>query len=106
MAKKAPSKTPVNVTKKAVRKTTSKAQLSIEKVSEQVLAKLQSLKLEPGLQNDIEWCLGSFKHDKNPIGLYEMGKRALLVLKSAKDKNAKAVPSTLIASLTKVLASK
>jgi hypothetical protein len=77
--------------------------LAIEKVSEQVLAKLQSLNIETGLQADIQWCLGSYRYDKNPVGLYEMGRKALPVLKSVAEKNKKAVSAKLIADLEKAL---
>jgi len=77
--------------------------LAIEKVSEQVLGKLQSLNIETGLQADIQWCLGSYRYDKNPVGLYEMGRKALPVLKSVAEKNKKAVSAKLIADLEKAL---
>ncbi|QOI98901.1 MAG: hypothetical protein HRU69_10760 [Flammeovirgaceae bacterium] len=78
----------------------------MEKVSEQVLSKLQTLNIEAGLQADIQWCLGSYRYDKNPVGLYEMGHKALPVLKAAAEKNKKSVSSKLIADLEKALKSK
>lgn len=80
--------------------------LAIEEVSKQVLSKLQSLNIEAGLQADIQWCLGSYGYDKNPVGLYEMGHKALPVLKAAMEKNKKSVPAKLIADLEKALKSK
>ncbi|MFN3840309.1 MAG: hypothetical protein ACK4RF_06345 [Cyclobacteriaceae bacterium] len=101
MAKAATKKSDVRVsTKPTAKKTTT---LAIEKVCEQVLTKLQSLNLEAGLQADIQWCLGSYRHDKNPIGLYEMGRKAVPVLKAAMEKNKKAVSARLIADLEKAL---
>ena len=84
----------------------TKASAAIDQVAEQVLGKLRTLNLEHGLQNDIEWCLGSYRHDQNPSGLYEMVARALPVLQEAKKKQARAIPATLLTSITKVLASK
>lgn len=77
--------------------------VSIEKISEQVLEKLQSLNSEPQLQADIAWCLGSYRYDKNPIGLIQKGSEALAVFKTLKTKSAKAVPAKLITDLEKAL---
>ncbi len=104
MAKAATKKTPTgkSSTPAAVKSKT----LAIEKVSEQVLSKLQALNLEAGLQADIQWCLGSYRHDKNPVGLFEMGRKAVPVLKAAAEKNKKSVSAKLIADLEKALKSK
>jgi hypothetical protein len=80
--------------------------LSIDKVSEQVLKQLQTLKIEGDLRNDIEWCLGSFHHDKNPAGLFDTAVRALVALKEVKAKTAKSVPAKLITDLEKILKSR
>ncbi len=77
--------------------------VAIEKVSEDVLNKLRSLGIEQELQNDIEWCLGSFKADGNPVGLYEMAERAVIILKAEKDKKTKGVTAKLITDLEKAL---
>lgn len=89
---------------KAKAKTTSAA--SIEKACEDALAKLTALKAAPDLQADIEWCLGSYRNDKNPKGLYEMGEKALVVLTKAAEKNAKAVSKKLLTDLEKALKSR
>ncbi len=80
--------------------------LSLEKVSEQVIEKFQALNAEPQLQADIAWCLGSYRYDKNPVGLLQNCTLALSALKSIKEKSAKAVPAKLITDLEKVLAQK
>lgn len=77
--------------------------VSIEKISEQVLEKLKSLNAEPQLQADIAWCLGSYRYDKNPIGLIQKGTEALTVFRLLKTKNAKSVPAKLITDLEKAL---
>ncbi|MDL5047147.1 hypothetical protein QQ054_14070 [Oscillatoria amoena NRMC-F 0135] len=64
------------------------------------------MNLEAGLQADIQWCLGSYRHDKNPIGLYEMVRKAMPVLKSAMEKNKKSVSVKLISDLEKALKAK
>jgi hypothetical protein len=105
MAKTATKKSEAGKNSKPTATKTSKP-LAIETVSEQVLGKLQSLNIEAGLQADIQWCLGSYRHDKNPVGLYEMGHKALPVLKAAAEKNKKSVSAKLIADLEKALKSK
>ena len=76
----------------------------IEKASKEALEKLKALNLDPQLQADIEWCLGSYNHDKNPVGLYEMIKRALMIFREAKSKNPKVISTKLISDLEKILA--
>lgn len=105
---KAPTKT---ATKTAVKSATSKAKttstaLSIEKVSEDVLRKLQDMGIEQQLQSDIEWCLGSYRADGNPVGLYEMVERSIAVFNAEKAKKTKGVTTKLIGDLEKVLKSK
>jgi hypothetical protein len=90
-------------TKTTEKKKPSVSASSIEKVSKEVLKQLETLEIEQGLRNDIEWCLGSFHHDQNPTGLIENGIRALEVLKAEKIKNAKSVPAKLITDLEKAI---
>lgn len=97
--KKAPAK-------KAAAKPKAPAAERIEKVCEDILKKLQTLNIEPALQADIEWCLGSYRNDKNPSGLYIMAERALVVFKFEVSKNPKSVPAKLINDTTKALAEK
>jgi hypothetical protein len=92
--------------KAPAKKKAAATSLSIEKISEQILKQFQTLKIEGDLRNDIEWCLGSFRHDKNPAGLFDTAVRALVALKEAKVKNAKAVPAKLVTDLEKVLKSR
>ena len=102
---KTSSKTP---TKTAAKKTTAAptsktSSLSVEKACEESLKKLKELGLDPRLQADIEWCLGSFKADKNPTGLYEMADQALKVFAAEKEKKTKGVTAKLTGDLEKVL---
>jgi hypothetical protein len=103
--KKTPTKSSVSV-KKVVAKKKATTPLLIEKVSATVLEKLKTLQLDPQLQSDIEWCLGSFSHDKNPIGLFETGDRALEMLKTELAKKTKGVTTKLVADLEKALSKK
>ena len=68
-----------------------------------MLGKLKELNLEPNLQNDIEWCLGSYRADHNPIGLYETARKALSVFQQEKQKKTKGVTAKLISDLEKAV---
>jgi hypothetical protein len=76
---------------------------SIEKVNEDILNKLRDLNIEQGLQAEIQWCLGSYRSDKNPIGLYTMAERALVIFKALREKNPKTVSTTLVTAIEKAL---
>jgi hypothetical protein len=78
----------------------------IEKISEETLNTLRELNIEHALQADIQWCLGSYRSDKNPVGLYTMTERALKVLKTVKDSNPTLVSTTLISTIEKALKSR
>jgi hypothetical protein len=75
----------------------------LEQASEEALKKLQSLGIEQQLQSELEWCLGSYRFDKNPSGLYEVAGRALAVLNAEKAKKTKGVTVKLIGDLEKAL---
>lgn len=92
-APKAPAKT----------KSTSSPSAVIEKATLQALKALQSLGIEQELQQEIEWCLGSYRHDNNPSGLYEMTKRSIAVLQEAKERKAKGVTAKLLTDLEKAV---
>jgi hypothetical protein len=79
---------------------------SIEKVSEEALQKLQSLGIEDQLQSELQWCLGSYRFDKNPSGLYQAASRVLVVLNAEKAKKTKGVTVKLIGDLEKALKEK
>lgn len=111
MAKKAVKKE-VPAELKAAKKVTTRSKsepsspVLIEKACEDALAKLKALKAAPDLQADIQWCLGSYRNDKNPAGLYEMGEKALDIFTRAIAKNAKAVSKKLLTDLETALKSR
>jgi hypothetical protein len=72
-------------------------------VSEQILDKLKALNVATELQSDINWCLGSYRNDHNPVGLYATSKKALSILNAAKTKNSRAVSAKLISDIEKIL---
>ena len=103
-AKPSAEKAPV---KKVNAKTKPKtASPNIEKVAEDVLTKLKTLNLEPQLQADIEWCLGSYRHDKNPTGLFEIAEKAFGIFKNEQAKKTKGVTSKLVDDVEKALKSR
>jgi hypothetical protein len=103
---KTTSKTSAKTPKKAASTATKSNGSSgdrIEKVSAEALKKLQSLGIEQELQNDLEWCLGSYRADHNPVGLYAMTERALKVFKDEQAKKTKGVTAKLIGDLEKAI---
>jgi hypothetical protein len=96
-AKKAPAKASLPANSTAV---------IIEKAAREALAKLRSLDIEHQLQADIEWCLGSYQADNNPVGLYDMVNRSIEVFKSQLQLKTKGVTSKLISDLGKAVASR
>lgn len=101
-AKKTAAKAPA---KKAPAKPKASA-VSIEKVAENILSALRTLNLDLQLQSELEWCLGSYHSDGNPIGLYQMAERALPLLKEELARKTKGVTAKLIAETEKVLQSR
>ncbi len=105
---KQPAKTAAKAPKKAAApkpKAKSSAP-SIQKVSEDVLKVLLNLDLGGPLQADIVWCLGSYKHDKNPSGLLEMMERSLVLFMEEKQKKTKGITAKLILDIESVLKSR
>lgn len=103
---KSAAKTAANTPAKAAPKTTKAkgaASDTLEQASEEALKTLQSLGIESQLQAELDWCLGSYRHDKNPSGLLEAAGRALVVLNAEKAKKTKGVTVKLIGDLEKVL---
>lgn len=82
---------------------TKKSGLSIEDACETALAKLRELDIEQALQADLQWCLGSYRADGNPIGLFQMLDRSVIVLEREKIAKTKGVTAKLISDLAKAL---
>lgn len=98
---------PAAKTTKTSTSRSSKPKLSpeeqIEKASEEALKKLQALGIQQELQNDLEWCLGSYRADRNPVGLYAMTERAIKIFKEEQAKKTKGVTAKLITDLEKAI---
>jgi hypothetical protein len=101
---KAAAKTTTRTETKKPRAPRAKASTNnIEAVSEEALGKLQQLGIEDQLQRDLQWCLGSYRADRNPVGLYNNARKALTVLKNEKEKKTKGVTAKLISDLEKAV---
>ena len=103
MAKAAAKPTAKTAAKKASAPRASASNNTLEKASEEALAKLRELGIEEQLQRDLQWCLGSYRADSNPVGLQSNAKKALEVFKMEKEKKTKGVTAKLIADLEKVV---
>jgi hypothetical protein len=110
MAKKTPvkeaaAKKAAAPAKKAAPKRVT-ASTNIAAVCTTALEKLRELNLDIQLQGELEWCLGSYANDGNPVGLYTMAERALHEFKNLNAAQPKAVSAKLILDLEKAAKSK
>ncbi|MBN2214600.1 MAG: hypothetical protein JW723_10170 [Bacteroidales bacterium] len=51
------------------------------------------------LRSKLEFVIGSYEFDKNPVGLYEFGEKALKALNNIKKKNPKKISKKIITDL-------
>jgi hypothetical protein len=56
------------------------------------------------IRSKLEFVIGSYRFDRNPIGLYKIGTEALTILKKHHEANPKQIPKKLINDLEKALA--
>ena len=56
------------------------------------------------IKSKLDFCIGSYDHDNNPVGLIEFGSKALDDLKGAKERYPRKINKKLITDLEKVLA--
>ncbi len=86
----------------------AKKNLKIEKACEAALEKFQKMGLEKyaDIQSKLEYVLGSYRYDGNPVGLYEIGDMALKSLKKYKKEKPRLVSKKLIDDLEKALKEK
>lgn len=97
------AKEPAKAAPKAKATPKSSANDLLEQASEEALNKLKSLGLEERLQSELEWCLGSYRFDRNPSGLREVAGRVLTVLAAEKEKKTKGVTAKLVGDLEKAV---
>jgi hypothetical protein len=108
MAKSTPKPAAKSPKKKAPEKKASATKKShpvelIVTACEVSLSKLNELDIEYDLQSEINWCLGSFRNDMNPVGLYQMADRSLQVFKIELAKKTKGITPKLIKDLEKAI---
>jgi hypothetical protein len=96
------SATPKAAPKKAAVKK-AVAAWPVDQACVHILEKLRELDTEHQLQADIQWCLGSYTFDNNPVGLYEIVQRAIEILKAHKERKTKGVTAKFITDLEAVL---
>jgi hypothetical protein len=87
--------------KAAAKRATATKAVDVVKISTGILEKLKSLNIEPSLQAEIEWCLGSYAYDSNPVGLINAAKKSLDVFQAELAKKTKGVTAKLIADIEK-----
>ncbi len=78
----------------------------IEKACQDALKKFQQIGSDDfdEVQSKLEFVIGSYGFDQNPVGLYEIGAMALTKLKNFKKDKPRAVSKKLIDDLEKALA--
>ena len=86
----------------------AKQNQKIEKACEAALEKFQKIGLEKyaGTQSKLEYVLGSYRYDGNPVGLYEIGAIALKDLKKYQKEKPRLVSKKLIDGLENALKNK
>jgi hypothetical protein len=102
-APKAETKLTVKAPAKKAPAKQEKALPDYEAISKTVLEKLIVLKLDQQLQADLEWCIGSYSHDKNPVGLLEALNRASELFTSELAKKTKGVTAAFVKSIDAVI---
>lgn len=75
----------------------------LKKSCQDAVVAMQKLNTEETteVQSKLEWCIGSYDFDKNPVGLHEMGLKSLDLLKEIKQKQPRKVTKKVIDGLEK-----
>ena len=78
----------------------------IEKACEEALEKFKQIDSPEftDVESKLEYVIGSYRFDQNPVGLYEIGAMALTKLKKYKEAKPRLVSKKLIDDLEKALA--
>ena len=78
----------------------------IEKACIEALQKFKQVNRDDTneVESKLEYVIGSYQHDHNPVGLYEIGAMALNKLMELKQEKPKQVSKKLIDDLEKALA--
>jgi hypothetical protein len=83
----------------------AKQNQKIEKACDAALEKFQKMGLDKfsDIQSKLEYVLGSYRYDGNPVGLYEVGDLALKALKKIKKESPRLVSQKIVDDLEKAL---
>lgn len=103
--KLAPTETPKPEKKPSTKAKSATKALAIEDACVMALEKLRALNLDTNLQAELQWCIGSYRYDGNPIGLFQMAKRAVAVFTVEKANKTKGITVKLISDLEKAIGS-
>ncbi len=78
----------------------------IEQACEDALVKIKQIGADDfnDVESKLEYVIGSYRFDQNPVGLYEIGAMALTKLKKYKEKKPRQVSKKLIDELEKAIA--
>ncbi len=82
-------------------KTTAK--ITAETACIEAKTKLEKLGIKESIQAELAWVIGSYNYDKNPVGLVEIGSKALSVLKEVKNEKPRMISKKFIEDLEKSL---
>jgi hypothetical protein len=88
---------------KTMAKSTNILPERIIEVAESTLEKLSLIRANEKLISEIDWCIGSYKHDQNPAGLFDKLKEAIVLFKAAQAKKTKGITAKFIGDIEKVL---
>ena len=82
-----------------------KSNQKIEKACSAAFEKFQKIGLDKyaDIQSKLEYVLGSYRHDGNPVGLYEIGEKALKELKKYQKEKPRLISKKLITDLEAAL---
>lgn len=75
----------------------------IEKACVEARDTLAKLGIQDSIQAELDWVLGSYRNDHNPVGLYEVGEKAYKALEGYKQEKPKAVTKKVLDDLQKAL---
>jgi len=86
----------------------AKQNQKIQNACTAALEKFQKIGLEKyaDIQSKLEYVLGSYAYDGNPVGLYDIGAKALKDLKKYKKENPRLISKKLIDDLEKAIKNK
>lgn len=85
--------------------TNTKINESLKEGCQEAIDVLQKLEVEDfaDLKAKLEWVVGSYEYDNNPIGLHEIGTEALAAFQAYKEQKPKAITKKSLDKIEKCL---